>query len=490
MRTLLPGVILLFGLHLVYAQTPPLHVNWNKTLLVSKSTPTLQVVTNAMLRKGSPIYEQSFKALRDLNADYVRYGVWYPYPKLAVAELEPPDETRTYWDFSLIDPMTFDFLKATKGHPAVLNFPTVPQWMYKTPKPVTYPEDPNEIFFGYSGGNELRDTTLQEISGYFSRLISWYTTGGFTDELGKYHSSGHRISLPYWEVLNEPELEHNLSPEQYTRQYDAIVNAVKVVSPETKFIGMASCVYGKPEFFEYFLNPENHKPGTPIDMISYHFYAGGHPEQTYEDYQYSYFDKSDAFLTSVKYIENIRKRLAPNVKTAINELGTFVSEEMRNKPIPDEYWNLSAAVYTYLFIELNKLGIDIIGESQLIGYPGQFPDVSMMNWENGKPNARYWVLKMLIDNFGPGDSLVETITGIMTGSDYVAQGFITKKGRKAIILNKRNKLLQIRVPENFNGAKLSVVDLSSGDNPPIQSEIEGTTLELKPYAVVIATLKE
>jgi hypothetical protein len=26
--------------------------------------------------------------LRDLNADFVRYVPWFPYPKLAVAELE------------------------------------------------------------------------------------------------------------------------------------------------------------------------------------------------------------------------------------------------------------------------------------------------------------------------------------------------------------------------------------------------------------------
>ena len=48
------------------------------------------------------------------------------------------------------------------------------------------------------------------------------------------------------------------------------------------------------------------------------------------------------------------------------------------------------------------MGIDVAGESQLVGYPSQFPDVSMMNWENGNPNARYWILKLLKDNFGPG----------------------------------------------------------------------------------------
>ena len=45
----------------------------------------------------------------------------------------------------------------------------------------------------------------------------------------------------------------------------------------------------------------------------------------------------------------------------------------------------------------------MIGESQLVGYPSQFPSVSMIDWKNGKPNARYWVLSLLKDNFHPGD---------------------------------------------------------------------------------------
>ncbi len=47
-------------------------------------------------------------------------------------------------------------------------------------------------------------------------------------------------------------------------------------------------------------------------------------------------------------------------------------------------------MYAYIFlVELTKIGIDIAGESQLVGYPTQFPDVSMVNWNTGNPNARY-----------------------------------------------------------------------------------------------------
>jgi hypothetical protein len=47
---------------------------------------------------------------------------WLPYPKLEVAELEPPKAGKSSWDFTLIDPITIDFLEATKGQSKILNF--------------------------------------------------------------------------------------------------------------------------------------------------------------------------------------------------------------------------------------------------------------------------------------------------------------------------------------------------------------------------------
>src|SRR5580692_7328138 len=104
----------LFCLQVCMAQGPSLDVKWDKIVMVSKSTPTLQVVGNPMLRRGAAMHDGSFGALKDLGADYVRYVPWFPYPKLVVAELDAPDSGKTSWDFSLIDPMTIDFFDATK----------------------------------------------------------------------------------------------------------------------------------------------------------------------------------------------------------------------------------------------------------------------------------------------------------------------------------------------------------------------------------------
>ncbi|HEY6976358.1 MAG TPA: glycosyl hydrolase family 39 [Chitinophagaceae bacterium] len=469
-----------------------LGVDWDKQLMISKSTPTLQVVVNPMLRRGSPIHDQSFTALQNLGCDYVRYVPWFPYARLSVAELEPPTQDKTSWDFSLIDPMTIDFLNATKGHSVILNFSTIPAWIYQTEQPVSYLDNPDSVFWSYTQGSVPRDTTLKEMGDYFSRVFSWYTKGGFTDELGKYHSSGYHYDVPYWEVLNEPDLEHLPTPQQYTKQYDAIVTAIKKEAPNTKFVGMALAYENNPEWFEYFLNPKNHEPGIPLDMISYHFYAIGAQDQDINIMQYTFFERADAFINSVRFIESIRKRLSPGTKTTINEIGSILASDFAptDVPIPGAYWNLSGATYAYIFLGLTNLGIDVIGESQLVGYPSQFPSVSMMNWKNGKPNARYWVLKLIKDNFVPGDTLVDAhIFGNGTaGSDLSLQAFHTRQGKKILLINKRNKPVKLTLPAAFKGGKLIAVDESTGDNEPSLSSIDTDIIELKPFAVAVINL--
>ncbi len=45
--------------------------------------------------------------------------------QMGVAELRPPENGKTYWDFSLMDQLTEDFMQATEGHPVVVDFSTI-----------------------------------------------------------------------------------------------------------------------------------------------------------------------------------------------------------------------------------------------------------------------------------------------------------------------------------------------------------------------------
>lgn len=479
------------------AQAAPgtIKIDWDKTAIVSGSTPTLQVVTNPMLNRGSPIHDGSFAALKALGADYVRFVPWLPYPKIAVAELQPPTSDHTSWDFTWIDPVTKDFLAATEGDSTIINFSTIPAWMFKTDKPVTYPEDPNQVFWNYTQGTELRDPSGKELGDYYARLVSWFTKGGFTDENGKRHESGYHYTFPYWEVLNEVDFEHQTTPKQYTERYDAIVSAIHKVSPDTKFVGLALAQPSTaPKYFEYFLNPKNHRPGIPLDYISFHFYATPSLNEGPDNWQHTFFNQADGFLAVTRYILAIRDRLSPGTKIDTDELGVILPtdgvEIRASKALPDHiphrYWNAAAALYAYLFVELSRLRVDVIGESQLVGYPSQFPSVSMIDYNNGKPNARFWVLKMIVDNFHPGDRLVTTApsSGDDGNQPYV-QGFVTPQGRKILLVNRSNREETAEVPEGFTQAQFATVDEATGDDAPRTGKLSGKNLTLAPFAVTV-----
>jgi hypothetical protein len=477
----------------------PVEIDWNKTVVVSKSTPTLQVVTNPMLNPGAPIHDGSFAALKALGADYVRYVPWLPYPKIAVAELEAPTKDKTSWDFTYIDPVTKDFLAATQGHSTIINFSTIPSWMFKTDQPVKYPADPNQVFWDYTKGTVLRDPTGKELGDYFGRLVSWYTKGGFTDENGKRHESGNHYTFPYWEVLNEIDFEHSTTPQDYAKRYDAIVEGIRKVSPTTKFMGIALAIPGKnPEQFEYFLNPKNHKPGIPLDYISFHFYATPALDETLDGWQHTFFNQADGFLATTRYILAIRDRLSPKTKIDTDELGVILPtdglEIAASKALPDHiparYWNAAGSLYSFLFVELSKLGVDVIGESQLVGYPSQFPSVSMIDYNNGKPNARYWVLKLIKDTFHPGDKLVSLKDATGPGpADVMIQGFLTPQGKKILIANKTNTQKIVKFGSEMQNASSLTIDEETGDNEPRGGKLEGGELKMAPFAVTVLSVQ-
>ena len=462
------------------------NVDWNRVVRESRTTATLQVVVNPPLRRGSPIHDRTFAELRNLGADYVRYVPWLPYPRLAVAELRAPDAGETYWDFSLIDPMTVDFLHATEGHPVILNFSTIPAWMFKTPLPVEYPDDPDQPVWKYTQGTELRDPTMRELGEYYARLVSWYTLGGFTDELGMRHESGHHFKIDYWEVLNEVDFEHDMTPEQYTERYDAIVAAIRKVAPRMQFVGLALAEPGRdPRMFEYFLNPKNHQPGIPLDMISYHFYATPAAAETPDHWQYTFFDQADRFLATARYIDLIRRRLSPATKADVDEIGAILPGDpgkVGEPPpyIPNRYWNAAGAAFAYVYAGLAQMGVEIAGESQLVGYPGQFPSVTLIDWRDGRPNARYWILKLLIDHFHPGDRLAATE---VSGDSVFAQGAVTPAGRALLLINRRNHAVEVGLPPG--AASAEVVDEATGHGPARAAVPASDSLGLAPFAVAV-----
>ena len=476
-----------------------LSIDWTKISRQSVTTPTLQVVVNPKLQPGEVVRREAYAALRDLNLQYARYVPWFPYPHMSVPELVAPSATRTFWDFRLVDPPAVDFLEATAGHNSYINFSTIPAWMFKTKDPVPVPKDPNQADFDYNHGTELVDPTGKQLSDYYGRLASWYVKGGFTDELGAVHNSGHHFALPLYEVLNEVEAEHATTPEQYAKRYDAIVTGIRAVSPTTKFIGLALAdPRNHPEFFEYFLNRAHHQQGIPLDWISYHFYAVPLPGETIETSQYTFFTQAADFVSSARYIDAIRKRLSPGTRTMINETGSILRHDLdpetsasaADPHIPASYWNLSGAVYAYVYEELAKLGIDVVGESQLVGYPTQFPSVTMVDWHTGRPNARLQVLRLIHDNMGPGDRIIDLGNDPNFDAQAIAASAYVRQGtRKILLINRRAASASIEI-SGAAGGMIQLVDQASAGGPIRREKLSTSTITLGGFAVAVVDFAE
>jgi hypothetical protein len=496
-------------------------VDWNKTVMLSKAEPTFMVEAHPLLRTGSPIHDTAFSTIRDLGARFVRYHGQEFWPRLVVAELEPPSQDKTSWDFAALDSLVIPFLEATKGRDPVLDFNTIPVWMFKTDKPVRYPEDPDQPLLGedlYSQGTKLVDPTGEQLAGYYARLLSWYSQGGFTDELGHYHHSGYHYEIPWWEVLNEVQAEHQTTPQQYVVEYDAIVAAIHRISPKTKFIGLSLAPMGRlsgtsgpshePDFFQYFLDPKNHRPGTPLDMISYHFYASPGANQPPESWQYSFFDQADGFLNTVALIDSIRARLSPATRVNLAELGIilpeyFMTRDQRsgtNLATPPWYWNLSGALYAYLYIGLAQRGADVVTASQFLGDPIEesgnplgidpYDSIPLIDWKTGRPNARFRVLELLKENFGAGDRLVATNMdelNTVLPSDVAVQAFVTARGKKLLVINKRMRPADLDLTKVGAATGMEEVDMTTCENPPHEVSPIGDTLHLEPFAVAVVT---
>jgi hypothetical protein len=250
---------------------------------------------------------------------------------------------------------------------------------------------------------------------------------------------------------------------------------------------------GNPRYYEYFLNPKNHKPGIPLDFISFHFYASPAIDETLDGWQHTFFNQAEGFLSTARFILSIRDRLSPQTKTDTDELGVILPSDgleiAASKPLPDHiphrYWNAAGALYGYLFVELSKLGVDVIGESQLVGYPSQYPSVSMIDYNNGKPNARFWVLKLIKDNFHPGDKLVADSPKAHGSSDVLVQGYVTPQGRKVLLVNKTNSEKTIKLSAELQNAASFTVDEATGDDEPRAGKANGDELKMAPFAVTV-----
>jgi hypothetical protein len=161
------------------------------------------------------------------------------------------------------------------------------------------------------------------------------------------------------------------------------------------------------------------------------------------------------------------------------------------------------AYFAYLFGRLAPLGVDVMGCSQLVGFPSQYPSVSMLDWDTGEPTARYWVLKMIIDFLSPPQTL--TASNSSSPESVFVQSFVdSQQTRRVLVVNKLYQNVTVACSEcgmlfgchcllllftcKIAGATAFYVDESTGYGPYVKTELHDTNFTLRPFAVCIIEL--
>jgi hypothetical protein len=304
-----------------------------------------------------------------------------------------PESQQGVWDFQRTDTAIAQ-LRA-QGVSFVLNIRSAPPWM-----------------FAPSG--QLRDPTFHEFALYVARLVGWYNKGGFTDDNGVFHASGHVNWVHTWEIWNEPDSGDEIpapvpdrngqwaSAQEYAQLYSTVVQAMRGVDP-TVVAGGPALIWQDPTRYAPYIQTFLQDVTQPVAFVSIHFYPTGdlnEPDQAVLQ------QVTTTYHQIVAGVQNVMK--GKHIPLWVDELGFNESSRLPIDP-------RGTSPIAYAFIA------DIFTQSAVLGVAqvDQFPFASNAQYgeldeKTGQPFRTYWLYRRLSQAFPPGSQLL-AVTTLPTG---------------------------------------------------------------------------
>jgi len=186
------------------------------------------------------------------------------------------------------------------------------------------------------------------------------------------------------------------------------------------------------------------------------------------------FDQADGFVLAVKFVEAMRKHLSPETKqlsTKWDDTSYRQHARRLQELIPAAYWNLSERCMRTYSWNRPQLGIDVVNESQLVGYPSQFPSTSMVDWKDGSrmPGTAY--CSILHDNLSADDRPCGY--NMDDAPMWPRRHSSPEKRESCCLVNKRNWAIAVALPGDFATGRATTVDVTTGAQPPVTKSFEG-----------------
>jgi hypothetical protein len=213
-----------------------------------------------------------------------------------------PQESASSWDFTTLDATTQPVL-AIGDHSPEFQIRGAPAFMYVN-------GDNSQSFL---------DPTFQQFAAYSRNLVQYYNTGGFTSSDGVFHVSPSYPAqkITWWGIYNEPNVNNNLTPQQYVQMYNTIVPAMQAADPSLKFVAMEFAYQWWPPDTLAWVQPFVSGVTAQVDVMATHYYSVWLP--TFTDAQV--FGTVPGFATDV---QNIYAQMATN--PALASVPVWVTE--------------------------------------------------------------------------------------------------------------------------------------------------------------------
>ena len=172
-----------------------------------------------------------------------------------------PQTSVNTWDFTILDAITQPVL-SVGDHSPEFQIAKAPAFMY-------------------DNGGSFQDLTFQLFAGYTQNLVQYYNIpGGFTAPDGT-HASPSGLPITWWGIYNEPNINNNLTPQQYVDMYNTVVPAMQAIDPSLKFAALELADFSQQSqnWVPPFVDVTNGVKAR-VDVMATHFYSSCNQKDT------------------------------------------------------------------------------------------------------------------------------------------------------------------------------------------------------------------